>query len=83
MSSESTDRPIVTDFANGAKPIPAAALSNPDADLLENALKRGQPVTMKLALDCGIGNLSHFYTLFRHETGTTPRRYRLAHRRPV
>jgi Zn-dependent M28 family amino/carboxypeptidase len=44
----------VTSFADGAKPIPAAALSSPDADLLENALKRGKPVTMKLALDCGI-----------------------------
>ena len=44
----------VTTFANGVTPIPAAALSNPDADLLENALKRGKPVTMKLALDCGI-----------------------------
>jgi Zn-dependent M28 family amino/carboxypeptidase len=44
----------VTTFAQGVKPIPAAALSNPDADLLENALKRGKPVTMKLALDCGI-----------------------------
>ncbi|HJT98945.1 MAG TPA: M28 family peptidase, partial [Rhodanobacteraceae bacterium] len=43
----------VTHFQDGVKPIPAAALSNPDADLLERALKRGKPVTMKLALDCG------------------------------
>ncbi|HEV7489860.1 MAG TPA: M20/M25/M40 family metallo-hydrolase [Rhodanobacteraceae bacterium] len=43
----------VTDFEKGVNPIPAAALSNPDADLLEHVLKRGKPVTMTLALDCG------------------------------
>ena len=43
----------VTDFA-GATPIPAAALSSPDADLLEHVLKRGKPTTIRLALDCGI-----------------------------
>jgi Zn-dependent M28 family amino/carboxypeptidase len=43
----------VTDFT-GATPIPAAALSSPDADLLEHVLKRGQPTTIRLALDCGI-----------------------------
>lgn len=42
----------VTDFT-GATPIPAAALSSPDADLLEHVLKRGKPTTIKLALDCG------------------------------
>jgi Zn-dependent M28 family amino/carboxypeptidase len=43
----------VTNFA-GATPIPAAALSSPDADQLERELKSGKPVTIKLALDCGI-----------------------------
>ena len=43
----------VTDFT-GATPIPAAALASPDADLLEHVLKRGQPATIHLALDCGI-----------------------------
>ncbi|HEY6895540.1 MAG TPA: M20/M25/M40 family metallo-hydrolase [Rhodanobacteraceae bacterium] len=43
----------VTDFT-GATPIPAAALSNPDADLLERVLKRGRPTTIRLALDCGV-----------------------------
>ena len=38
-------------FADGAKPIPAGALSNPDADQLLRILKRGQPVTMKLVLE--------------------------------
>ena len=33
--------------------IPAAALSNPDADLLSNMLRRGQPVRIRLDLDVG------------------------------
>ncbi|MEO7431162.1 MAG: M28 family peptidase [Dokdonella sp.] len=43
----------VTRFADGVAPIPAAALSSPDADQIERLLKRGA-VTIKLALDCGI-----------------------------
>jgi Zn-dependent M28 family amino/carboxypeptidase len=38
---------------NGAK-IPAAALSNPDADLLERMLTNGPGVTLHLDLDCGV-----------------------------
>ncbi len=44
----------VTLFTDLSKAIPAAALSNPDADLLENMLKRGKPVKLHLALDCGL-----------------------------
>jgi hypothetical protein len=40
----------VQTFANGAKPIPAGALSIPDAEQLQRILKRGQPVTMHLTL---------------------------------
>ena len=39
--------------AEGTK-IPAAALSNPDADLLSAMLKRGQPVKLRLDLDVGM-----------------------------
>ncbi|WP_223787544.1 M28 family peptidase [Marinicella meishanensis] len=35
--------------------VPAAALSNPDADLLVNMLKRGQPVTIKYRLGSEFG----------------------------
>ena len=38
-------------FKDGANPIPAGALSNPDADQLLRVLKRGQPVRMKLVLE--------------------------------
>jgi len=37
-------------WAEGAKPIAAAALSNPDADQLERVLKRGKPVTIALSV---------------------------------
>nr|WP_294170375.1 M28 family peptidase [uncultured Sphingomonas sp.] len=41
----------VMSFADGARPIPAGALSNPDADQLERILARAQgPVTMRLTL---------------------------------
>lgn len=38
-------------FSAGARPIPAGALSNPDADQLLRILKRGQPVRMRLVLE--------------------------------
>lgn len=44
----------MTKFSDPAKAIPAAALSNPDADQLERILKRGKPVKIHLALDCGV-----------------------------
>ena len=37
-------------FTDGAKPIPAGALSVPDAEQLVRILKRGKPVTMRLTL---------------------------------
>ena len=40
-------------YADGVTKIPAAALSNPDADLLSNILRRGQPVRVHLDLDVG------------------------------
>jgi hypothetical protein len=39
----------VMNFASGARPIPAGALSNPDADQLERILKRGR-ASMRLVL---------------------------------
>jgi len=37
-------------FSDGATPIPAGALSVPDAEQMTRILKRGKPVTMKLVL---------------------------------
>ncbi|WP_157217050.1 M20/M25/M40 family metallo-hydrolase [Flavisphingomonas formosensis] len=39
-----------TNFEAGVKPIPAGALSVPDADNLERMLARGKPVSMRLTL---------------------------------
>lgn len=39
-----------TTFGAGVEPIPAGALSRPDAENLERMLKRGKPVSMKLVL---------------------------------
>lgn len=40
----------VTNWPNGVRPIPAAALSAPDAEQLERILARGKPVTIHLTL---------------------------------
>jgi hypothetical protein len=40
----------VMTFADGAKPIPAGALSVPDAEQMARILKRGKPVSMRLVL---------------------------------
>jgi carboxypeptidase Q len=40
-------------YAEGSTKIPAAALSNPDADLLSNMIRRGKPVTLRLDIDAG------------------------------
>ncbi len=37
----------------------------------------------RIAVDCGLPNLSHFYRLFNERFGTTPRRFRLRHRVPT
>jgi Zn-dependent M28 family amino/carboxypeptidase len=39
-----------TNFEPGVTPIPAAALSNPDADLVERAAASGKPMRMRLVL---------------------------------
>jgi hypothetical protein len=42
-----------------ATPIPAAALSNPDADLLSRVLERSRPVKLRLDLDVGWRKTDH------------------------
>lgn len=43
----------VTRYEDGVAKIPAAALSNPDADQIQRLLERG-PVRLRLDLDCGM-----------------------------
>ena len=45
-------------YADGVEKIPAAALSNPDADLLSNMLRRGKPVKLSLDIDVGFTGAS-------------------------
>jgi len=49
----------------------------------QRQLEMGDQGILDIALDCGIENLSHFYSLFRAQTGLTPRAYRLSHRRAL
>ena len=49
--------------------VPAAALSNPDADLLELALKRGS-VSVRLNLDVGVEGEGQSYNVYGDITGT-------------
>ncbi|UXI68832.1 M28 family peptidase [Tahibacter amnicola] len=44
----------VTTWDAKGRQIPAAAISNPDADLLETVIRQGQPVQLSLNLDCGL-----------------------------
>jgi len=50
--------------------IPAAALSNPDADLLSNMLRRGQPVRLSLDLAVGPGAEATSYNVIGEITGS-------------
>ncbi|MEJ5207222.1 M20/M25/M40 family metallo-hydrolase [Denitratimonas sp. CY0512] len=45
----------MTRYEDDVRQIPAAALSNPDADLLSNMLRRGEPVKLRLDIDVGMG----------------------------
>jgi Peptidase family M28 len=58
-----------SDFAHPDKALPAAALSNPDADQLERVLAYGKPVTVKLDLDCGIVGQYTGYNVIGEITG--------------
>ena len=58
-----------TDFAHPEKALPAAALSNPDADQLERVLAYGKPVSVKLDLDCGFEGQYTGYNVIGEITG--------------
>jgi acetylornithine deacetylase/succinyl-diaminopimelate desuccinylase-like protein len=51
-------------------PIPAAALSNPDADLLSHVLERSQPVRVELELDVGHDGEFTSHNVIGEITGT-------------
>jgi hypothetical protein len=50
-------------YSDDVKKIPAAALSVPDADLLEHILKRGKPVTLSLDIAAGFNGTGTSYNV--------------------
>ena len=50
--------------------VPAAALSNPDADILTNAISRGNPVTVGLRIDSGFDGEYTSYNVIAEITGS-------------
>jgi len=58
----------ITRYADGLTPIPAAALSIPDADQLARLLALG-PVKLKLSLDCGWDGQATSYNVIGEITG--------------
>ena len=50
-------------------PVPAAALSNPDADILEALLDGGETVALELELDCGFDGLATSYNVIAEYDG--------------
>jgi carboxypeptidase Q len=56
-------------YEAGVTEIPAAALSNPDADLLSNMLRRGQPVRLRIEIDAGLQGEATSYNVIGEITG--------------
>ncbi len=57
-------------YQEGVKKIPAAAISNPDADLLDNVLSYGKPVTVSLKLTSHSHDPVTTYNVLGEITGT-------------
>ena len=59
-----------TRFDEGLAPIPAAALSVPDADQLGRLLSLGKPVRVRMALDCGWDGTATSHNVIGEITGS-------------
>ena len=57
-------------YEEGIEKIPGAAISNPDADLLMNMLRRGKPITFHMNLGSGPGAEYTSYNVIGEVTGT-------------
>ncbi|MGD2128480.1 MAG: M28 family peptidase [Lysobacterales bacterium] len=56
----------------GRGPVPSAAISNPDADLLDAMLAEGQAVVVSLELDCGFDGEATSYNVIGEFAGSDP-----------
>jgi AraC family cel operon transcriptional repressor len=59
----------------------SAVLRDAQLDVATRLLTLTNRDIVDVAMDCGFGSLGYFYRCFRSRFGTSPRRYRLAHRR--
>ncbi len=57
-------------YQEGVKKVPAAALSAPDADLLDNMLTRGKPISVKMTLGAKDGGEYTSYNVIGQITGS-------------
>lgn len=57
-------------YEEGVRKIPAAAISNPDADLLDNTFKYGVPVILHLEMSSYSGDIVTTYNVLGEITGT-------------
>jgi len=58
-------------YKEGVRKIPAAAMSNPDADLVMNMLKRGKPVTLQMTITSESGEDYTSHNVIGEITGST------------
>jgi carboxypeptidase Q len=63
----------VQNWVNGAQPIPAAALSVPDAEQLARVLERGKPVTLHLAIGAGMAGSGSSGNVIAEVPGRDPK----------
>ena len=60
----------ITRFDDGLTPIPSAALSAPDADQLARLVALGEPVRIRVALDCGWDGTANSFNVIGEITGS-------------
>jgi carboxypeptidase Q len=60
------------ELPKGRIAVPSAAISNPDADLLESVLRSGKPVELELNLDCGLDGAATSFNVIGEVSGSDP-----------
>lgn len=58
--------------SDGRPAVPSAAISNPDASLLDSIIQSGKPVQLELSLDCGFDGAASSYNVIGEVAGRDP-----------
>jgi len=58
--------------AKGRVAVPSAAISNPDADLMESVIRSGRTLQLELNLDCGFDGAATSYNVIGEIAGSDP-----------